>query len=108
MRNDMSYSRDDFKNDIIKGLRLAENELQGRKNKIMGEATLEQLENIVIPELSMLLAKANAEDTLPPNNQKDGYLVSFGLAFKEWGWDMQNPTALYLQLLKIHENYRKI
>ncbi len=102
----MDYN--DFIHDINQGLVLAETELRDRKNGIHGESTIEQLEDYVIPDLTSFLSKIKNKEKLPPNTQQDRYLISFAYAFREWGWDIKNPTALYLQLLKIHENYRKI
>ena len=104
----MDYNNDNFVCDLSNCLKLAEAELQDRRNGKQGESTIEQLESYVIPDLSNLLNKIKNKEKLPPNTQQDRYLASFGYAFKEWGWDMKNPSALYLQLLKIHENYRKI
>jgi hypothetical protein len=83
-------------------------ELRDRKNGIHGESTIEQLESCVIPDLASFLSKFKNKEDLPPNTQQDRYLLSFAYAFREWGWNIKNPTALYLQLLKIHEHYRKI
>jgi hypothetical protein len=104
----MDYKYDDFVHDVGYGLQLAEAELKDRKNGVQGESTIGQLENYVIPDLVEFLSKIKNREKLPPNTQQDRYLTSFGYAFREWGWDMRNPSALYLQLLKIHENYKKI
>lgn len=37
--------------------------------------------------------------------QNERYLVSFAYAFKEWGWDMKNPSELYKKLCEIHNLY---
>lgn len=105
----MSYKIEIFSQDIQECLDLAKKELENRKNDIQGESTIEQLENFIIPDLTNLLSKINNnQETLPPNTQKDRFVKSFGYAFKVWGWDMMNPTKLYLKLLKLNENYRKI
>lgn len=104
----MNYSYDDFVNDISYGLQLAQSELKNRRAGKQGESTIEQLESYVIPDLTKLLSEIKRGDELPPNTQQQRYLTSFGYASREWVWDMKSPSALYLQLLKIHENYRKI
>jgi hypothetical protein len=104
----MSYNYDDFVRDINYSLQLAKNELEERKDGNPGESTIEQLESCVVPDLTGLLNKVTKKEKLPPNTQQDRFLISFGYAFREWGWNINNPSALYLQLLKIHENYRKI
>jgi hypothetical protein len=102
----MGYSYDDFICDISNCLKLAETELQDRINGKTGESTIEQLEKFVIPDLSNLLSKIKNKEKLSP--KQDRYLISFANAFKVWGWNMNNPSVLYLQLLKIHENYGRI
>ena len=104
----MSYNCDDFVHDIKDCLKLAENELHDRKNGKQGESTIDQLENYIMPDLANLLEKIINKESLPPNTQQDRYLASFGYAFRVWDWDMAVPSELYLKLLKIHENYRKI
>jgi len=91
----MDYSYHDFVHDISNCLNLAKEELQDRKNGRQGESTVEQLENYVIPDLSRLQNKIKNKEELPPNTQQDRYLASFGYAFREWGWDMKNPSTLY-------------
>ncbi|GEM_PF-1184143 len=104
----MSYRYSDFVQDISYGLQLAESELNDRKDGILGESTIEQLESYVIPDLKALLKKINNREELPPNTQQYRYLMSFGYAFKVWGWNMENASELYLQLQKINEKYREI
>jgi hypothetical protein len=104
----MNYKTDDFVRDIKHALHLAKIELRQRKNGQKGRSTIGQLERFVIPDLENLLSKIRSGENFPPNTQQDRYLASFGNAFREWDWDMVNPSPLYLQLLRIHENYRKL
>jgi hypothetical protein len=101
----MTYSINDYKSDIKECIEMCEIELDKRKMGVLGESTIEQLENTIIPELSSLLQNINL-DKLPP--EKDRYLISFAYAFKVWGWDMQNPTQLYAKLNVLNSNYKKL
>ena len=104
----MYYETEQFCQDIQDCLNLAKNELNNRKNGLKGESTIEQLENYIIPDLSRVLSDIISRKPLPPNTQQYRYIVSFGYAFKLWGWDMSKPTDIYLKLTKLNENYRKI
>lgn len=66
-----------------------------------GEATQEQVEVYILPELNELKQKLLSED-LP----RDRYLNSFGYAFRYWNWDMNNASELYLSLLSLHNAYQ--
>jgi hypothetical protein len=99
----MKYSPNIFKKDVINCISVAEKELKLRKSGIDGESTSEQLENVILPELKHLLDIIE-NGNLPPQNER--YLISFGNAFRVWGWNMQKPTKLYLQLLNLNSNYK--
>jgi len=79
-------------------------EIKLRKVGVSGEATLLQLKSVVLPELKNLRKMKREE--FPP--KKDRWLTSFGEAFFEWGWDMHNPTRLYLLLLKLDKAYKQL
>ena len=104
----MNYDVNQFYLDIQDCLSLANKELCDRKNGILGESTIKQLENYIIPDLTDLRSKIERNDPLPPNTQQYRYVASFGNAFKVWNWDMAKPSELYLKLLRLNENYRKI
>ena len=50
---------DRFKEKLLKTIRLCNEELANRKNGMVSESTEEQLENIILPELTQLLEKIN-------------------------------------------------
>jgi hypothetical protein len=101
----MNYSISNYQTDIRKSIELCEMEIINRKNGISGESTIEQMENTILPELTKLLQNINTGE-LPP--EKDRYLLSFAYAFKVWGWDMQNPTDLFVSLTELNNNYKKL
>ena len=98
-------NRNIYKKDILYCLCLCEKEIEERKKGIQGESNLTQLEQIIIPELKQLM-KIIDEGKLPPQTER--YLLSFANAFTVWGWDMKNPTDLFLQLTKLNNNYKYI
>lgn len=68
-----------------------------------GEATQEQVEKYILPELYELQRKIIENDL--PIKQSERYLTAFGYAFKVWNWRMENASKLYLALLKLHTAY---
>lgn len=101
----MSYSKTSFHNDILKCLEICNKVKIDRENGIIGECNLEQLNNVIVPELKQLL-KSIDKVHLP--HQKDRYLLSFANAFKVWGWNMNNPTELFIRLIELNNNYKNI
>lgn len=95
---------DEFKSLLDAAIAECLHEIKLRKAGVPGEATLLQLKSVVLPELESL-RKMKYEE-IPP--EKDRRLTSFGEAFFEWGWDMQKPTRLYLLLLKLDTEYKKL
>lgn len=94
-----------FKCKLKKTLRLCKEELIKRKNGIEGESTEEQLEKSIIPELSILL-KLMDENKLPLKEKR--YLNSFASAFTVWGWNMQNPTEIFVLLGELNNDYKEL
>lgn len=93
----------EFKKEIIKCVELCEAELNNRLNGIEGESSIDQIENMILPELNQLIIKID-RGQLPPLSER--YLLSFANAFKVWGWNMQYPTKLFSQLLKLNDIYK--
>lgn len=69
-----------------------------------GEATQEQVERYILPELYELKQKMLNNDI--PKDCNKRYLLAFGYAFKDWGWSMINASELYLSLLHLHNAYQ--
>lgn len=95
---------DDFLKLLDETIEECRREIKRRTMGIAGEATLQQLKEVVMPEL-LTLRKVSQED-LPTKEKR--WLNSFALAFKLWGWDMHNPTRLYLLLLKLDKAYKQL
>lgn len=96
---------DYFKSTLLKTIEICNNELKNRKNGINGESTVEQLEDIIIPELNQLLCMIN-NNQVPQKEER--YLISFADAFKVWGWNMQTPTEIFILLAKLNDAYKKL
>ncbi|MEG0578177.1 MAG: hypothetical protein RR500_10035 [Bacilli bacterium] len=92
-----------FKRELLKCIDLCDEELNERSNGVEGESTTEQLNTIILPELKEVLAIIN-DGQLPPVEER--YLNSFASAFMIWGWDMQNPTELFVSLAKLNNDYK--
>ena len=60
---------------------------------------------VILPELEQLL-KIVDDNTLPQKDQR--YLISFASAFTIWGWDMQNPTDIFLLITKLNNDYKHL
>ncbi len=96
---------DDFIKKIEYTHSLCVSELNNRKLGITGEATIQQLEETIIPELECLINKLKTY-SLPPKEQR--YLISFANAFTVWGWNMNKPTELFIMLTELNEDYKKL
>lgn len=96
---------DKFKEKVLRTIELCSNELQHRKEGILGESTEEQLEKTILPELKQLL-ELTENNQLPSKQQR--YLNSFANAFTVWGWNMQTPTEIFVLLTELNNEYKKI
>jgi len=101
----MKYDIIDFKKNIDICITLFKKELHNRKKGVEGESSIEQIEKIILPELNQLLEKIE-KGKLPPQSER--YLISFANAFKVWGWNMQQPTELFIRLLQLNDYYTKL
>ena len=93
-----------FKEKVERALDISRDELRRRKNGMPGESTVEQLEEIIIPELEKL-SKMDYSN-LPPI--EDRYLISFAYAFKVWEWSMKNASKLYILLVTLNDEYKDL
>ena len=93
-----------FKKNLEKALDISKDELRRRKYDMPGESTVEQLEEVIIPELEKLLKMDY--NNLPP--VEDRYLISLAYALKVWEWSMKNASTLYLLIVELHEDYKKL
>lgn len=101
----MNYTISDFHDAIKTCIKICELEIVNRKNGISGESTIDQLETVILPELNKLLQNMSCGE-LP--QEKDRFLLSFAYAFKVWGWDMENPTDLFISLTELNNYYKML
>ncbi len=94
-----------FKEKILKTIKLCNDELANRKNGVPGESTEEQLEKCILPELTQLLERIYSNQ-IPAKEQR--YLNSFANAFTVWGWNMQEPTELFVLLTELNNEYKNM
>lgn len=94
-----------FKSKVENALEICNKELNERKKGICGESTMEQLEETIIPELQVVLSLIE-KGKLPPVELR--YLNSFACAFTIWGWNMQQPTELFVLLAQINNEYKDL
>lgn len=95
-----------LQSDISKALKLCENELANRKNGIAGESTVEQLEEVVIPELKQVLYRITSDDGLPAKEQRTLRFLSDARVY--WAWNTRNPTELFALLLEVNDEYSQL
>lgn len=96
---------DEFIKKILKTIEICNDELANRKKGVLGESTEEQLEKCILPELNQLLERI-CNNQFPAEEQR--YLNSFANAFTVWGWDMQEPTELFVLLTELNNEYKHI
>lgn len=96
---------DNFKDNLLNAISICNIELANRKNGINGESTVEQLEEIIIPELNQILCMINSNQ-LPAKEER--YLNSFANAFKVWGWNMQTPSDIFILLVQLNNAYKNL
>ena len=95
---------DKFRNKINKAIILCEVELKNRENGTPGESSVEQLK-IILNELNQVLIKLENQN-FPETGKR--FLHSFANAFTVWGWNMQNPTELFVLLTEINNEYKEL
>lgn len=80
-------------------------ELAARKRGIPGESTVGQLETVVLPDLNQLLGQLRLGEA---PMIKQPWLLSYSLAFKDWGWSIKQPTPLFSALCKLNHLCTKL
>lgn len=96
---------DKFNYKLEKIIKICEEEIEKRKNDIYGESTLEQLERVVLPEMYQLCDLIKVKN-LP--NKEERFIKSFANAFTIWGWNMKNPTKLFILLKELNDEYKEL
>lgn len=71
------------------------------------ECSTNQILDVIIPDMVDLSHKALVGD-LPPRKSVNRFSMSFAYAFKSWGWDINNPSELFLLLKQIDALYTSL
>ena len=100
----MSYAKDDFAKDIKEILLICEEDLLAIANGEKREATKEQIEGTIIPEMNELLEKIR-KDEIPPKGQR--WILSEAYVTRGWNWDMWSKDMLNQKLPQLDNKYRR-
>jgi hypothetical protein len=99
----MSYSRIDFKNDVEKILSICQEDLQALSIGQGRQASKEQIEGTIIPEMSSFLEMIEKKE-IPSKNQR--WIISTAYITRGWNWDIQNCGELAIKLAQLDDKYR--
>ena len=91
-------------NKLDKAYDICLSEINKRKKGIDGESSIQQLE-VIIHELINIKKKVIETDLPLAENR---YLESFAMAFTVWGWNMNEPTELFILLTEINNDYKTL
>ena len=92
----MANNTDVFKNKVIELLSYSKMKLDERKNGILGSGTIEQIENILIPELELLLTYADKGEIYNMNKQKKLSIIWYVLDSWDF-YDEFTKKVIYFQ-----------
>ena len=94
-----------MKKTILKCRELTLEDINKLNNGVVLSSTIEQLQNVVLPELEKLI-----QDYEDGNHSKkifeDRWIHSYAMAFKMWCWDYN--YELFISLVRLNELYRKL
>lgn len=99
----MSYSIYDFKRDINNILSICQEDLHALSVGQIRQATKEQIEETIIPEMNKLL-KMIENNEIPPKSQR--WILSATYITRGWNWDIWSKDKLNLKLPELDNKYR--
>lgn len=99
----MVYTLLDFKNDIKEILLLCQEDLHDISMGRAKQATAEQIENTIIPEMEDLLRMIE-EGKIPPKDQR--WIASAAYITRGWNWDIWSDDKLNVKLPELDNKYR--
>ncbi len=91
----MRYLLNDFKNDIEEILSICQEELLDISMGNNKQATVDQIEKTIIPEMKGLL-KMIEEGIIPPKEQR--WITSAAYITRGWNWDIWSNDKLNIKL----------
>ncbi len=99
----MDYSRIDFKQDVEEVLSICQEDLKEIAKGNSRQATVEQIERTIIPEMRELLKMIEA-NILPPKGQR--WLLSAANITRGWNWDIWSDDKLVKKIPVLNTKYR--
>lgn len=99
----MRYSMLDFKNDINEILSICQEDLLDISMGKDKQATADQIEKTIIPEMKGLL-KMIEEGKIPPKEQR--WIISAAYITRGWNWDIWSNDKLNIKLPELDNKYR--
>ena len=102
----MSYTTTDFKRDVKEILAICEEDLQAIAAGEHREATVEQIEGTIIPEMNQLLEIIERNE-IPPRGQNKRWILSAAYITRSWNWDIWSEEKLVRKLPVLATNYMR-
>lgn len=99
----MRYSMLDLKNDINEILLICQEDLLDISMGKDKQATADQIEKTIIPEMEGLL-KMIEEGKIPPKGQR--WIISAAYITRGWNWDIWSNDKLNIKLPELDNKYR--
>jgi hypothetical protein len=97
------YSLLDFKNDIEEILVICKEDLLEISAGKAKQATADQIEKTIIPEMKSLL-KLIEEGRIPPKERR--WITSAAYITRGWNWDIWSDDKLNIKLPELDNKYR--
>jgi len=99
----MGYSIYDFKEDINEILFICQKDLHALFVGQVRQATKEQIEGTIIPEMNKLLEMIEKNE-IPAKNQR--WILSAAYITRGWNWDVWSEDKLNKKLPELDSKYR--
>ncbi|NLD48269.1 MAG: hypothetical protein GX660_13930 [Clostridiaceae bacterium] len=99
----MRYTIADFTKDIEKILSICQEDLRDISMGKKKQATADQIEKTIIPEMNNLL-KMIEKGEIPPKEQR--WITSSAYITRGWNWDIWSKDKLNILLPELDDKYR--
>ena len=100
----MSYTIKEFERDIKEILEICQEDLKAIEAGESRQATKEQIEETIIPEMHELLEIISKNELPKKNNER--WIESSAMITRGWNWDIWSQDKLNLKLPVLDSNYR--
>jgi len=102
-KTEIDYSNSNFVKDIKEILFVCTEDLHALSIGQTRQATKEQIEGTIIPEMNRLLEMAQNNE-LPPISQR--WILSSAYITRDWNWDIWSNDKLNKKLPELDDKYR--